>query len=220
MDPRVRVMIVDDHAVVRWGVHAYLDSQLDIEVVAEAQDGQEALDVLGRVAAFGQAPDVALMDLVMPRLDGVAATEAITQRHPEVKVVILTSFGELARVRRAIEVGIAGYLLKDAAPDEIASAIRVAAKGEMHLDAAITRQLTRQLAHPPDLSNALTARERDVLLLVAQGKSNRQIAEHLALSERTARAHVSNILIKLGLESRTQAALLAIRSGLAPLPIA
>jgi len=212
------VMLVDDHAVVRRGVQAYLEVQPDIQVIAEAGDGQEAVATFALLASEGRAPDVVLMDVVMPRLDGVGATEAIIQRHPEAKIVILTSFGELAMVRRAIEVGVAGYLLKDAAPEEIATAIRTAAKGEMHLDAAITRRLTRQMVGPTDMFIGLTARERDILMLVAQGKSNRQIAEQLSLSERTARTHVSNILAKLHLESRTQAALLAIQHGLAPLP--
>ena len=212
------VMLVDDHAVVRRGVQAYLEVQPDIRVIAEAGDGQEAVVTFDRLASAGRAPSVVLMDVVMPRLDGVAATEAIARRHPDAKIVILTSFGELTRVRRAIEVGVAGYLLKDAAPEEIATAIRAAARGEMHLDAAITRRLTRQIVGPTDTFVGLTAREREILTLVARGMSNRQIAEQLSLSERTARTHVSNILAKLHLESRTQAALLAIQHGLAPLP--
>ncbi|HWG25590.1 MAG TPA: response regulator transcription factor [Actinospica sp.] len=139
---------------------------------------------------------------------------------PGVRVVILTSFGELARVGKAIEVGVAGYLVKDAAPDEIVAAIRAAAKGEMHLDGAVTRRLTRQMLVPSDGLMRLSARERDILVLVAAGKSNRQIADELTISERTARTHVSNILTKLDLRSRTQAALLAIQQGIAPLLMA
>jgi DNA-binding NarL/FixJ family response regulator len=212
-------MVVDDHAVVRKGVQAYLESQPDLKVVGEAQDGRQALAVLQRLQHTTSLPDVVLMDVVMPEMDGVNAAERITALYPGVRVVILTSFGELSRVRKAIEVGVVGYLLKDAAPDEIVAAIRAAAKGEMYLDGAVTRRLTRQMLVPSDSLMSLSARERDILVLVAAGKSNRQIAEELTISERTARTHVSNILTKLNLRSRTQAALLAIQQGIAPLPM-
>jgi len=212
-------MVVDDHAVVRKGVQAYLESQPELKVVGEAQDGRQALAVLQLLRNTASLPDVVLMDVVMPEMDGVNAAERIAALYPAVRVVILTSFGELSRVRKAIEVGVVGYLLKDAAPDEIVAAIRAAAKGEMYLDGAVTRRLTRQMLVPSDSLMSLSARERDILVLVAAGKSNRQIAEELTISERTARTHVSNILAKLNLRSRTQAALLAIQQGIAPLPM-
>jgi DNA-binding NarL/FixJ family response regulator len=215
----ITVMVVDDHAVVRKGVQAYLESQPELKVVGEAQDGRQALAVLQRLRNTASLPDVVLMDVVMPEMDGVNAAERIAALYPGVRVVILTSFGELSRVRKAIEVGVVGYLLKDAAPDEIVAAIRAAAKGEMYLDGAVTRRLTRQMLVPSDSLMSLSARERDILVLVAAGKSNRQIAEELTISERTARTHVSNILAKLNLRSRTQAALLAIQQGIAPLPM-
>jgi DNA-binding NarL/FixJ family response regulator len=217
---RIAVMIVDDHAVVRKGIQAYLASQADLDVIAEAADGREALGALERLRATGGLPDVILMDVVMPGMDGVTAAERIRETYPGVRVVILSSFGELARVRKAIEVGVAGYLLKDAAPTEIVTAVRTAAKGEMHLDGAITRRLARALVAPSDRLSTLSARERDILVLVAAGKSNRLIATELTISERTARTHVSNILTKLSLSSRTQAALLAIQEGIAPMPTA
>lgn len=215
----ITVMVVDDHAVVRKGVQAYLESQPELKVVGEAQDGRQALAVLQLLRNTASLPDVVLMDVVMPEMDGVNAAERIAALYPGVRVVILTSFGELSRVRKAIEVGVVGYLLKDAAPDEIVAAIRAAAKGEMYLDGAVTRRLTRQMLVPSDSLMSLSARERDILVLVAAGKSNRQIAEELTISERTARTHVSNILAKLNLRSRTQAALLAIQQGIAPLPM-
>jgi DNA-binding NarL/FixJ family response regulator len=151
-------------------------------------------------------------------MGGVEATAAIARAHPDVKVVVLTSFGEVERVHAALAAGAAGYLLKDADPEEVATAIRAAAAGEVHLDAAVARQLTRRMAAPQIGLNSLTAREREILTLVAQGHSNREIADRLVISERTARTHVSNVLTKLQLASRTQAALLAIREGLIPPP--
>lgn len=212
----VRVLIVDDHAVVRRGLCAYMEMVDDMEVVGEAADGQGALDAIGALAATGLPADVVLMDLVMPGMDGVAATAAINERHPEVKVVAMTSFTEAERVHAALGSGASGYLLKDAAADEVAAAIRAARRGGVHLDPLVARQLMRSLVVPsPRSVEMLTDREREVLILVAQGLSNRQIADALAISERTARSHVSNILTKLGLASRTQAALLAIREGIA-----
>lgn len=216
----IAVMVVDDHGVVRKGIQAYLAAQPDLEVVAEAADGHQALTRLETLRTAGRLPDVILMDVVMPGMDGVTAAEHVRDRYPTVRVVILSSFGELARVRRAIEVGVAGYLLKDAAPAEIVTAVRTAAQGEMHLDGAITRRLARSLIAPSDRLSTLSARERDILVLVAAGKSNRLIATELTISERTARTHVSNILTKLNLSSRTQAALLAIQDGIAPMPSA
>jgi DNA-binding NarL/FixJ family response regulator len=211
---RIRVFLVDDHAVVRRGMRAFFDMLDDIEVSGEAADGQAALDELAVLAARDELPDVVLMDLLMPRLDGIAATTAIKQRHPDVEVVALTSFSEAERVHAALEAGAAGYLLKDADADELAAAIRAARRGEVHLDPAVARKLTQSLVAPQHTATALTTREREVVVLVAQGKSNRDIADALVISERTARTHVSNVLTKLGLASRTQAALWAVREGL------
>jgi DNA-binding NarL/FixJ family response regulator len=211
----IGVMVVDDHAFVRRGVRAYIDTVPSFRMIGEAGDGEEALALLRRWRTTGDPmPDVVLMDLHMPKLGGVEATEAISRAHPEVKVVVLTSFGEVERVHAALAAGAAGYLLKDAEPEEVGTAIRAAAVGEVHLDSAVARQLTRRMTAPQVGLSALTAREREILALIAQGHSNREIAEQLVISERTARTHVSNVLSKLQLSSRTQAALLAIREGL------
>ena len=215
----VRVLIVDDHPVVRRGLRSYLEMVDDMEVVGEASDGQEALEAIAALVMSGRPADVVLMDLLMPGMDGVAATAAITQRHPEMQVVAMTSFTQAEKVHGALQAGAAGYLLKDADADEVAAAIRAARRGVVQLDAAIARQLTRSLVAPKrGTVGALTDREREVLVLVAQGLSNRQIADALVISERTARTRVSNILKKLGATSRTQAALLAIGEGIAPAP--
>jgi DNA-binding NarL/FixJ family response regulator len=210
----IRVLLVDDHAVVRRGMRAFMDMLDDIKVVGEAGDGQSAIDELPELAARDELPDVVIMDLLMPRLDGVAATKIIKERYPGVEVVALTSFSEAERVHVALEAGAAGYLLKDAEADQVAAAVRAAYRGEVHLDPAVARQLTRTLVAPQGTATALTPREREILVLVAQGKSNRDIADALVISERTARTHVSHVLSKLGLTSRTQAALWAVREGL------
>jgi DNA-binding NarL/FixJ family response regulator len=210
------VLIVDDHAVVRRGIRAYLEVLDDMEAAAEAADGQEALARLDAMAAHGELPDVVLIDLLMPRMDGSTAIGLIKERHPGVPVVVLTSFGEMERVHAALAQGAAGYLLKDAEAGEVVSAIRAAARGEVFLDPAVARGLTQEMVSPPTGLVSLTSRERDVLVLVAEGRSNQQIADELVISERTARTHVSNVLRKLRLTSRTQAALFAVRQGLVP----
>ncbi len=195
-DP-IRVLIVDDHAVVRRGIRTYLELLGGIEVLAEASDGQDALDTLKAMAAHRELPDVVLLDLVMPRMDGVLVTSRITSQYPDVRVVILTSFGELERIQGALANGASGYLLKSAGPDEVVAAIQAAARDEMFLDPAVARRLTRQMVSPPTGVGALTERERDVLILIANGYSNKEIADELVISERTVRTHVSSILRKL-----------------------
>jgi DNA-binding NarL/FixJ family response regulator len=214
----IRVLLVDDHAMVRRGLRDFLELHDDIEIVGEAADGSAAIE-----RAIALRPDVVVMDLMMPGIDGIEATARIRADLPGVEVVALTSFVEEARVLAAIEVGASGFLLKDAEADDLAAAIRAAAGGEVHLDPAIAGIVARHLrvgsgngadGAPRDEVANLTARERDVLARVAQGLSNRGIAEALGITERTARTHVSNVLAKLGLASRTQAALFAVQHGL------
>jgi DNA-binding NarL/FixJ family response regulator len=215
-EDRIRVLLVDDHAVVRRGLVAFLDSEPDLTVVGEAEGGAQALDLLTRLASGGLRPHVVLMDLAMEPLDGIETTREIRSRYSDVEVVALTSFGESERVRAALEAGASGYLLKDSEADEVSAAIRAAHRGELPLDPAIAGGLTSSLrAQSPGGRDAeLTTRELDVLRLLGAGKSNRQIADELMISERTARTHVSNILAKLDLTSRTQAALWAVSQGL------
>jgi DNA-binding NarL/FixJ family response regulator len=210
----LRVLVVDDHSVVRRGVVSYLDVLDDVEVAGEAADGRDALDKLDAMARAGTLPRVVLMDLQMPRMDGVAATAEIVRRFPSVRVVILTSFGENERVHAALQHGASGYLLKDAGAAEVAAALYAAARGEVFLDAAVARRVAQDIRGPRRGLGSLTAREREILILVAAGMSNKEIAVELVISERTARTHVSNVLGKLNLTSRTQAALVAVREGL------
>jgi len=215
-----RVMLVDDHKVVRQGLIGFLHTEADIEVIAEASDGRQALDRLMALAAEGTLPDVVLMDLQMEPIDGVWATRDIRARFTDVEVVVLTSFLEEERVHAALDAGAAGYVLKDADVDEIVGAVRAARRGELHLDAAVAKRLMASMRAPVrgEQGADLTARELEILRLVAAGEANKEIAAHLVISERTARTHVSNILRKLGLSSRTQAALWAVREGLASGP--
>jgi DNA-binding NarL/FixJ family response regulator len=210
------VLVVDDHAVVRRGLKAFLDSEPDLEVVGDAEGGTQALELLARLASEGRQPHVVVMDLQMEPLDGIESTREIRSRHSEVEVVALTSFGEEERVRAALEAGASGYLLKDSDADEVSAAIRAAHRGELPLDPAVARGLTSSLrAESRDGPDAeLTTRELEVLRLLGAGKNNKEIAAELQISERTARTHVSNILGKLDLPSRTRAALWAVRQGL------
>ncbi|MDQ2744953.1 MAG: response regulator transcription factor [Chloroflexota bacterium] len=214
----IRVVLVDDHSVVRRGIEAYLEVVDDIEIVGEAATGKNALEVIARLHTAGRAPDVVLMDLLMPEMDGIAATAAIKARWSEIEVVALTSFIEEGKIHGALQAGATGYLLKDVAAPEVAAAIRAAYNGEMHLDSAVARRLTESLRSPkrPAPIEPLTEREREVLGLVARGKANKEIARALGIGERTVRTHISSILGKLGLASRTQAALYAVREGLVP----
>ena len=210
------MLVVDDHAVVRRGLSAFLDSEPDLEVVGEAEGGAQALELLARLASEGRRPHVVVMDLQMEPLDGIESTRQIRSRHSEVEVVALTSFGEEERVHAALEAGASGYLLKDADADEVSAGIRAAHRGELPLDPAIARGLTSPLrAESRDGRYAeLTTRELEIVRLLGVGKTNKEIAAELQISERTARTHVSNILSKLDLTSRTQAALWAVREGL------
>ena len=214
----IRVLIADDHRVVRQGLRGFLATTGDIRVVGEASDGSETLTQLHALADRGEVPDVVLMDLLMSPMDGIEATRQIRARYPQVQVVALTSFVEEERAHAALDAGASGFLLKDADADEVAAAIRAAHRGEVHLDPAIASRLIRALRTPgtPRPGPALTERERQVLRLVAVGKANKDIAAELDISERTARTHVSSILTKLRLTSRTQAALWAVREGLGP----
>lgn len=202
---RIRVLIVDDHGVVRRGLRGFFDLLDDIEVVGEAEDGRRAVQLVDALI-----PDVVLMDIVMPAMDGIAAIGEIRSRHPDVEIVALTSFIEEERVTAALEAGATGYLLKDAEADDVAMAVRHAHAGEVHLDPQVARMLARRVRTPLPEHEPLTEREREVLRLVARGHSNKEIAALLDITERTARTHVSNILGKLDLASRTQAALWAI----------
>ena len=207
-EPRIRVLIVDDHGVVRSGLRVFLELLDDIEVVGEASDGSEGL-----AAARRLKPDVVLMDLLMPRMDGLTATGRIREELPETEVVAMTSFIEEDKVTAALEAGAAGYLLKDASADEVAAAIRSAHEGNMPLDPAVARLLAARIRRPKDDGGGaeqLTDRERDVVRLLGRGMSNKEIAAELFITERTARTYVSNILGKLGLASRTQVALWAV----------
>ena len=212
----VRVLVVDDHEVVRRGLQAFLDGEPDLEVVADVGGGEEALEVFAWLDSRGRRPHVVLMDLQMAPMDGIEATRRIRSRYSGAQVVALTSFTEPERLTAALESGASGYLLKDADPDEMVAAIRAAHRGELQLDAALTRPLITALqrARSDDVRSKLTVRELEVLRLVASGKTNREIAAELVISERTARAHVSNVLRKIGVRSRTQAALLAVREGI------
>jgi DNA-binding NarL/FixJ family response regulator len=213
----IRVCLVDDHAVVRRGLRGFLELVEDIEIVGEAADGEAALEVVAALVAEGSAPHVVLMDLLMPGTDGVTATRLLTQRYDGVAVVAMTSYSEIDRIRGALEAGASGYLLKDAEADQVVDGIRKAHRREMPLGPAVSRQLARAFSTPGRaVVDTLTAREHEVLSLIAAGLSNRDIAHRLSISERTARTHVSSILDKLGLRSRTQAALYAIQQGLAP----
>lgn len=208
----VTLFLVDDHDVVRRGLRAYAEVLPDLEVVGEAADGEQAIARIGALAAAGAEPAVVLMDLVLPGLDGVETTAELLRRHPRLRVLVLTSFGGQQRVQLALAAGAAGYLLKTADVDEVANAIVAVARGEVHLDAEAAGYLRQEQAG----IRALTPRELEVLGLLAEGCSNHEIARRLAITERTARTHVSNLLGKLRLGSRTQAALLAQQEGLHP----
>ena len=211
MPEAIRVLIVDDHAVVREGLRTFLELQDGIEVAGEAVDGEDALSESERLN-----PDVVLMDLVMPNLDGVGAMRELRQRIPEARVIVLTSFLEDERLLPAIRAGAAGYLLKNVQPQELARAIRTAAAGEALLDPAVAARLVEALEEDGRDARAeqLTPREREVLALIGRGFANKRIAIELGIAEKTVKTHVGNVLSKLGVADRTQAALYAARLGL------
>ncbi|HLO31371.1 MAG TPA: response regulator transcription factor [Anaerolineales bacterium] len=214
MTEKIKVLIVDDHQVVRQGLRTFLELQEDILVIGEAEDGVVAIERVHQLR-----PDIVLMDLVMPRLDGISATRQIMASDIPVKVIALTSFTENDKVFPAIQAGASSYLLKDVSPEELVEAIRAVQRGEARLHSAIARKLMEQVAaqagstyetYPAEV----TERERDVIRLIARGCSNYEIAQELVISEKTVKTHVSNILGKLHLKDRTQLAIYAIRAGL------
>ena len=210
---KIRILIVDDHAVVRKGIRALLATEDDLDVIGEAVDGEEA------VALYGELnPDLLLLDLIMPKVNGIEVIKKIKGDHTEAKILVLTSFAADDQVFPAIKAGALGYLLKDTEPDDLINAIRQVYRGESSLSPTVARKVLEEVFHPsekPLSPDPLTNREVDVLQVLAKGKSNRDIAEELSISETTVRTHVSNILGKLHLASRTEAALYALKEGMA-----
>ena len=207
----ISVVIVDDHALVRQGLRPFLDLHDEIQVTGEASNGVEAVE-----RAEQLRPDVVLMDLVMPEMDGIEATKKIRSICPDTQVIVLTSFTEDERLFPSIKAGASSYLLKNVSPEDLVNAIKAAHRGEPQLNPQIARRLMEEVSSEPSTSSEeeLTRREMDVLRLIAQGKNNRDISEELVLSEKTVKTHVSNILGKLHVAGRTQAAIYAINKGL------
>jgi len=203
----IRVMIVDDHTMVRRGLATMLKVFDDLQLVGEAESGEAAIQLCGEVV-----PNVILMDLSLPGMDGAVATRLIRQQFPEVKVIVLTSFKEGDRIKNALEAGAIGYLLKDASADELAQAIRAALAGRATLSPEAAQALVETTNQPPSLGLDLTERELEVLALMVEGLNNTQIAGRLTVSSSTIKSHVSNILSKLGVASRTEAVTLALRN--------
>jgi two-component system, NarL family, response regulator LiaR len=204
----IRILIVDDHSVVRQGLRMFLSLDPELEVIGEASNGQEAIEQVKILS-----PDVVLMDLLMPVMDGITATETIRSNYKETEVIALTSVLEDASVVNAVRAGAIGYLLKDTQADELCRSIKAAAAGQVQLSPRAAERLMREI-RSPESPEKLTERETDVLRLLATGKANKEIALEMHISETTVKTHVSNILMKLGVPSRTQAALYAVRIGL------
>ena len=211
MPDAIRVLLVDDHSVVREGLRTFLELQDGIEIAGEAADGEAAIREAERLH-----PDVILMDLVMPKLDGVGAMRELRRRLPAIRVIVLTSFTQDERLLPAIQAGAAGYLLKNVEPVELARAVRVAHAGGALLDPTVASRLVEAIAQGAgeEPRERLTAREREVLALIARGRSNKRIAIELGIAEKTVKTHVGHVLAKLGVPDRTQAALLAVREGI------
>ena len=207
----IRVLLVDDHEMVRLGVSSYLSIQSDVEVVVEAENGED-----GYEKAMALRPDVILMDLVMEVMDGIESTKKILKEWPEARILIVTSFIDDEKVYPAIEAGASGYLLKTSTAHEIANAIRKTYNGERVLEPEVTTKMMEQLSNRNRhvLHEELTNREQEILLLIAQGMSNQEIADELFITLKTVKTHVSNILAKLEVEDRTQAAIYAFKHGL------
>jgi NarL family two-component system response regulator LiaR len=211
----IRILIADDHAMVREGIRSFIEVNPDLEVVGEAADGVEAVE-----QALALQPDIMLMDIMMPRLDGIGAIKRLKEEGCPARILVITSFAEDHQVFPAIKAGALGYILKDSTPQELIQAVRDVHRGEPCLDPGVARKLLGELSREPDLpptEEPLTERELEVLKLIAQGHSNREIGEQLFLSEGTVSKHASNILGKLHLANRTQAALYALRKGIADL---
>jgi DNA-binding NarL/FixJ family response regulator len=206
---RIRLLIVDDHSVVRQGLRSLIRVLPDMELAGEAADGRAAVK---QVEAL--RPDVVLMDLLMPEMDGATAIGEIKRQHPELPIIALTTFADAEMVHRALQAGVDGYLLKDVSVAELAEAIRSVYAGRPYLHPEATRHLLRTSQPLPQPSERLTSREQEVLALLARGRSNKEIADALVISRKTASVHVSNLLAKLGMRSRTQAALYAVRLGI------
>lgn len=206
----IKVLIADDHHVVRRGLHFFLKTQKDIQVIGEAKDGAEAINLADELN-----PDIILMDLQMPVKDGIEATKSIVEKHPHIKILILTSFADQDHVIPAIKAGAAGYQLKDVEPDELSAAIRAIYRGESQLHPKVTFHVMSHLSNeneaPQNKLKELTKRELEVLHEICKGKSNKEIASSLYITEKTVKTHVSNILAKLELADRTQAALFAVK---------
>ena len=207
----IRVLLVDDHAVVREGLRTFLELQDGIEVVGDSADGEEGVEAARRLQ-----PDVIMMDLVMPKLDGVSAMRLLRERLPETRVIVLTSFLDDDKLLPALRAGAAGYLLKNAEPQEVVRAVRAAHAGEALIDPVVAARLVETLAADGEVDpiDRLTAREREVLVLIARGYANKRIALELDLAEKTVKTHVGHVLAKLGVSDRTQAAIAAVRAGL------
>ncbi len=212
----IHVLIVDDHAVVREGIRSLLEMFDDIVVDGDAAGGDEALAVLNKLASTGSLPDLAIVDMRMPELDGAATIAQISARYPSVATLVLSSYSDGHSVRSAISAGCRGYLLKDASADELVSAIRRVRLGDMPIDPAVANVLARPLRAEGRSVDTLTPREREIAGLLTGGLSNQDIAQRLVISERTARTHVCNVIAKLGFSSRTQVALWATEADLSP----
>jgi len=209
MGEKIRVLIVDDHEMVRMGLATYLNTEKDIEVIGEASNGLEGIELAGILN-----PDVILMDLVMEEMDGIIATKEIKSRFPNVKVIVLTSFIEQDKVFPVLEAGAFSYLLKTSRAEEIAKAIRDAVKGNPTIEAKVTSMVINRLHKEPLMHESLTKRELEVLSLIGKGLSNKEIAETLFIGIKTVKTHVSNVLAKIEVEDRTQAAIYANKHGL------